>query len=120
MRPFLVLLLAVVSLPACEPTPRVAAPDQPCNCAASRGEAHHASGRTQNLPLIAASPRKLRPMTLRSSRATLSLLVLSLGVVTAAACGSSESTLSTSAAGTGGTAAPASAARVAPGATFST
>ena len=43
-------------------------------------------------------------MTLRSSRATLSLLVISLGLglVTAAACGSSETTLSTSAAGTGG------------------
>lgn len=47
MRPLFLLLLASVALAACEPTPKVAAPDQPCNCAASRGEAHHASGRTE-------------------------------------------------------------------------
>ena len=42
-------------------------------------------------------------MTLRSSRATLSLLVLALGVTTAVACGSGEATTTTSASGTGGT-----------------
>ncbi|MEP7126145.1 MAG: hypothetical protein ABJE95_34750 [Byssovorax sp.] len=47
MRPALLLLLAMTALTACEPTPRAAAPEQPCNCAASRGEVHHASGRTE-------------------------------------------------------------------------
>ena len=48
MRPALFFFLVVVaSLTACEPTPKVASPDQPCNCAASRGEVHHASGRTE-------------------------------------------------------------------------
>jgi hypothetical protein len=47
MRPALLFLLAVASLTACEPTPKVAAPEQPCNCAASRGEAHRSSGRTE-------------------------------------------------------------------------
>ena len=41
-------------------------------------------------------------MTLRTSRATLSLLVLSLGLVTAVACGSGEATQSTSTGGPGG------------------
>ncbi len=48
-------------------------------------------------------------MTLRSSRATLSLLVLSLSVITAAACGSKETT-STGTAGTGGSGGVASSA----------
>jgi hypothetical protein len=47
MRPVFLLILAALALAACEPTPKVASPEQPCNCAASRGEAHQASGRTQ-------------------------------------------------------------------------
>ncbi len=47
MRPVLLLLLAALGLTACETTPKVASPEQPCNCAASRGEAHQPSGRTQ-------------------------------------------------------------------------
>lgn len=50
MRPALLLFvvaLTAVSLAACEPTPKVASPDQPCNCAASRGDVHHSSGRTE-------------------------------------------------------------------------
>jgi hypothetical protein len=46
-------------------------------------------------------------MTLRTSRATLSLLVLSLGLVAAVACGSSETTTSTST-GSGGSGSTAS------------
>jgi hypothetical protein len=41
MRPVLLLLLAALGLTACETTPKVASPEQPCNCA------HQASGRTQ-------------------------------------------------------------------------
>jgi hypothetical protein len=50
MRPalcFFLVALTAVSLAACEPTPKVASPDQPCNCAASRGDVHHSSGRTE-------------------------------------------------------------------------
>jgi starvation-inducible outer membrane lipoprotein len=47
MRLVLLLLLAALGLTACETTPKAASAEQPCNCAASRGEAHQASGRTQ-------------------------------------------------------------------------
>jgi hypothetical protein len=47
-------------------------------------------------------------MTLRTSRATLSLLVLSLGLVAAVACGSSDTTASTSSTGSGGSGSSAS------------